>query len=134
MVVGHLGINVPDLELARAYYAEVMPLVGFESFLDASDEFAYMPAHGKRGTYLFFYETVGDASPYSVDTTVGLQHLAFMMRDRASVDRVHDWVTASGGISLEAPRVFSQYPQPYYATFWFDPFGLKLEAVCHHDA
>ncbi len=75
MVVGHLGINVPDLELARAYYAEVMPLVGFESFLDAS-----------------------------------------------------------GGISLEAPRVFSQYPQPYYATFWFDPFGLKLEAVCHHDA
>jgi hypothetical protein len=26
-----------------------------------------------------------------------------------------------------------QYPQPYFATFWLDPWGLMLEAVCHYD-
>ena len=26
-----------------------------------------------------------------------------------------------------------QYPQPYFATFWLNPWGLMLEAVCHHD-
>lgn len=27
----------------------------------------------------------------------------------------------------------AQYPPPYFATFWLDPFGFLLEAVCHHD-
>ncbi|HKP43160.1 hypothetical protein [Mycobacterium sp.] len=62
-MLGHLGINVPDLPVAKDYYGAVMPLVAFE----------------------------------------------------------HE------------PRVFPQYPQPYFATFWLDPWGFMLEAVCHHD-
>ena len=42
-MLGHLGINVPDLSTA--------PLVGFRA--DADDEFAYQPADSKPGTYLF---------------------------------------------------------------------------------
>ncbi len=34
---------------------------------------------------------------------------------------------------LHEPPHFPQYPQPYFATFWLDPFGFMLEAVCHHD-
>jgi catechol-2,3-dioxygenase len=30
-VLGHLGVNVPDLERAKSYYGEVMPLLGFET-------------------------------------------------------------------------------------------------------
>ena len=54
-MLGHVGINVPDLDAARRYYSAVMPLVGFEICLDADDEFAYRPMAGKPGTYLFFY-------------------------------------------------------------------------------
>ena len=28
MVLGHLGVNVPDLAAAKAYYDRVMPLAG----------------------------------------------------------------------------------------------------------
>jgi hypothetical protein len=34
------------------------------------------------------------------------------------------------------PHIFPQYPQypqPYFATFWLDPWGFMIEAVCHHD-
>ncbi len=31
------------------------------------------------------------------------------------------------------PQEWPQYPPPYFATFWLDPFGIMLEAVCHHD-
>ena len=31
------------------------------------------------------------------------------------------------------PQELPQYPPPYYATFWRDPHGFVLEAVCHHD-
>jgi catechol 2,3-dioxygenase-like lactoylglutathione lyase family enzyme len=134
-VLGHLGINVPDLAAARGYYGAVLPRLGFETFLDAVDEFAYRPAGGKPGTYLFFYPSA-EESPYSRHRT-GLQHLAFMVRTRSDVREVHrlvaDLASQFGGQVLHEPRVFPEYPQPYFATFWLDPFGVMLEAVCHHD-
>lgn len=39
-MLGHLGINVPDLPAAKLYYDALMPLVGFEPFFSADDEFA----------------------------------------------------------------------------------------------
>jgi catechol 2,3-dioxygenase-like lactoylglutathione lyase family enzyme len=130
-MLGHIGINVPDLDAAKRYYRVVMPLVGFEIFLDAADEFAYRPAAGKPGTYLFFYPS-GEQTRYSRHQT-GLQHLAFMVRTRSAVQAVQSAVAELGGRILHEPQVFPQYPQPYFATFWLDPWGFMIEAVCHHD-
>ena len=63
----------------------------------------------------------------------GLQHLAFMVPTRSAVHAVHTRAVELGSTVVHEPQVFPQYPQPYYATFWLDPFGIKLEAVCHHD-
>ena len=131
-MLGHLGINVPNLDEARRYYAGLMPLLDFEPFFDAPDEFAFMPAGGKKGTYLFFYPAK-DPRPYSRDETVGLQHLAFVVPTRSAVRAVHDWALSRGSEVLHEPRDFPEYPPPYFATFWLDPFGMMLEAVCHHD-
>jgi catechol 2,3-dioxygenase-like lactoylglutathione lyase family enzyme len=130
-MLGHLGLNVPDLVAAKNYYDDLMPLVGLEPFFDAADEFAYKPADNRPGTYLFFYPG-NSPEPYSPDRT-GLQHLAFMVRRRSLVDRVHRHVVGLRGNVIHAPQHFPQYPGHYYATFWSDPFGIKLEAVCHHD-
>ena len=134
-MLGHLGVNVADLVVAKRYYDEVMPLLGYTEFLAAEDEFAYRPAGGKPGTFLFFYPAA-EQSAYSRHRT-GLQHLAFMCKRRGLVDDVHHTITALvpryGGEVLHAPRAFPEYPPPYYATFWLDPWGFLLEAVCHHD-
>jgi catechol 2,3-dioxygenase-like lactoylglutathione lyase family enzyme len=130
-VLGHLGINVPDLARARRYYDEIMPLVGFELFTSAEDQFAFMPANGKRGTYLFVYPAAEPAE-YS-RYRAGLQHLAFMVPTRSAVRAVHRRVLELGSEVLSAPQEFPQYAPPYFATFWLDPFGFMLEAVCHHD-
>ena len=129
-MLGHLGINVADLEVAKSYYDELLPLLGFEPFLSSADEFAYKPAYGKPGTYLFFYPA--RSSPYSRHAT-GLQHLAFIVATRSGVHVAHDRASALGSEIVHAPRVFPAYPQPYFAAFWLDPFGIMLEAVCHHD-
>jgi catechol-2,3-dioxygenase len=68
-VLGHVGLNVPDLDAARRYYNAVMPRVG---------------------TYLFFHPSV-EQSSYSRNQT-GLQHLAFMVRTRMEVHGVHSAV------------------------------------------
>ncbi len=130
-MLGHLGVNVPDLGRAAAYYGRLMPLLDYEPFLTAEDAIAFMPAGGKRGAYLFLYEATDDRG-FTREAT-GLQHLAFVVPTRTAVHTVHTHVTAVGGTVLHAPQEWPQYPPPYFATFWLDPFGIMLEAVCHHD-
>jgi hypothetical protein len=133
-MLGHLGVNVVDLQTAKAYYDALLPSLGFTEFLSADDEFAYRPAGGKPGTYIFFYPAA-ERSDYSRHR-IGLQHLAFMVNRRSELDEVHrivtDLVARFGGQVLHAPRDFPEYPPPYYAMFWLDPWGFKLEAVCHY--
>ena len=131
MVLGHLGINVPDLDAARRYYGALLPAVGFEVFVDDAVQFAYRPAAGKPGTYLFFYPAADDG-PYSADAT-GLQHLAFIVRSRDEVRAAHALALRLGSVERHAPQDWPQYPPPYFAAFWRDPFGITIEAVCHHD-
>ena len=130
-VLGHIGVNVPDLGQARSYYTPLMPLLDYEPFPTDEDAVAFMPATGQRGAYLFFYEATEEQA-YSREAT-GLQHLAFVVPTRGAVHHVHAHVVRAGSTVLHPPQEWPQYPPPYFATFWLDPFGIMLEAVCHHD-
>jgi catechol 2,3-dioxygenase-like lactoylglutathione lyase family enzyme len=130
-VLGHLGLNVADLDAARRYWTVLMPMLGFEPFLDDADQIAYRPADGKRGTYVFIYGAL-DGRAYSPDA-VGLQHLAFMVRTRQAVHDAYRAALELGSEAVHEPQVFPQYPQPYFAAFWRDQAGFTIEAVCHHD-
>ena len=130
-MLGHIGINVPDLAGAKSYYDQIMPLLGLELFMSGDDQFAYKPAAGKRGTYLFVYPAQQEGE-YSRHRT-GLQHVAFMVPSRSAVHAIHGLVLRLGCEVLHPPQEFPQYPPPYFATFWLDPFAIMLEAVCHHD-
>ncbi|HEY7485152.1 MAG TPA: VOC family protein [Streptosporangiaceae bacterium] len=132
MPLGHLGINVPDLAPAKAYYDALMPLLGFEPFVSDANQFSYRPAGGKVGTHLFFYRADGDRDDYSRHRP-GLQHLAFIVKTRAEVHAAHDWALHHGDPVVHEPQEFPQYHPGYFAVFWTDPRGFMLEVVCHRD-
>jgi hypothetical protein len=60
-----------------------------------------------------------------------------MVRGRTAVTEVHvavaELAVRFDGRVLHEPQHFAQYPPPYFATFWLDPFGFMLEAACHYD-
>ena len=63
----------------------------------------------------------------------GPHHLAFHAESDAVVDRAHEAVVAAGGEVLDPPTDYggrAGYGAYYYAVFFADPDGLKLE-VCH---
>ena len=57
-----------------------------------------------------------------------------MVKTRRAVHDVHAWAVERGADILHEPQEFPQYHEGYYATFWLDPHGFMLEAVCHRDA
>ena len=124
MPIDHVGIGVPDVDDAKAYYDGLMPLVGYQPCFGNG----YCPEDW-QGSQLFLYPTSEDGS-YSRHQ-VGLQHIAFLVPTRAAVDRVHEWVAARGDEVLHAPRPFPEYGENCYATYFLDPHGFKLEVLCH---
>jgi catechol 2,3-dioxygenase-like lactoylglutathione lyase family enzyme len=68
-----------------------------------------------------------DAPPHDL-TAPGFHHLALNAADRAQVDRVHELLVALGADVLDAPAEYDYNPG-YYAVFFRDPDGFKLEVV-----
>lgn len=128
-MLDHVGVNVPELDAAKAYYDVMMPVLGMEPFFESDKEFSYRPAGGKPGTTIFFYRAP-DLGDYS-RRRVGLQHLAFRARARSEVDAAYAKAVELGNGIVFEPQLFPQYHENYYASFWHDPHGFMLEMVCH---
>ena len=64
----------------------------------------------------------------------GLHHLALAVDARADVDAAYTAAVEAGAEILHAPRVFPQYRADYYATFFLDPDGFRLEVASARDA
>ena len=59
-----------------------------------------------------------------------LGHLGLNVRDLTRAKAYYDKVMPLLGYE---DFLSAEDPPPYFATFWIDPFGFMLEAVCHHD-
>jgi glyoxylase I family protein len=60
----------------------------------------------------------------------GLHHLAWSAASRADVDALHALLVEIGATVLDPPADYPEYGEGYYAVFFADPDGLKLE-YCH---
>lgn len=128
--IDHIGLAVPDLAAARHYYDELMGILGLRPWFPqgSGGAFNYGP-DGARGSQLFFYET-REPGAYSRHRT-GLQHLAFLVETRAIVREAHAWARARNAAIVRPPQAMPKYGEHCYATYWLDPHGFMLEAVCH---
>lgn len=124
MPIEHIGLGVPDVDAARAYFDELMPMVGFKPCFGNG----YCPDESP-GTQIFLYAAT-ETQGYSRHG-VGLQHLAFLVPTRADVHRVHEWARDRGDEIVRAPKAFPQYGPHCYATFFLDPLGFVIEVVTH---
>jgi glyoxylase I family protein len=68
----------------------------------------------------------GDQPPDRYD--LGLHHLAFRARSRDAVNERARWLAARGATIESGPAEYD-YSPGYYAVFFYDPDGLKLELV-----
>jgi catechol 2,3-dioxygenase-like lactoylglutathione lyase family enzyme len=124
--IHHLDLTVSDLARSTAFYDRVLPLLGFRRTADCPDgplwqgaytEIGLQRARGPRGQ-----------APHD-RYAPGLHHLAFDAPTRADVDRVHGELVRLDVPVLDPPAEYPQYAPGYYAVFFADPDGMKLEYV-----
>ncbi len=59
---------------------------------------------------------------------MGVHHVCFNAASRAVVDERHEWLLREGARVESAPREYG-YTTGYYAVFFYDPDGIKLELL-----
>lgn len=125
--VHHLFISVNDLVRARAFYAALMPRLGYPSVWEfASDSVGWLGQFGSFWIKQAAAQYVGET--FSKDR-VGLCEIAFRAESRAQIDALACDVETWGGTILDPPREYPEYVPGYYAVFFTDPDGIKLELV-----
>lgn len=140
--LSHIDLSVSDPDRAIPFYDAFFRALGYRRWTIDMPEFtgerprrAAWWVRGPAGE-LFGVE-VRPAAPESRDRphdryAPGLHHMAFHAESPAAVDEVHERVRAAGGRVLDAPADYSGqsgYTEGYYAVFFADPDGVKLEVV-----
>lgn len=125
--VDHIDLAVSSVERSLPFYRELLAPLGFHRISEVE---------GERGETIWYFEGPGSAlgireaqTPGGVDRyRVGLHHLAFEAVSRSIVDERYGWLVERGA-EIESPPKEYPYSAGYYAVFFYDPDGLKLEIV-----
>jgi len=116
---------VNDGARSRVFYDKVLGELGFRKFEDDN----YIHWSNAQMTIAIREASAANRDARFDRYRVGLHHLAFRARTRAEVDAFHDFLVREKITVLDAPAVYPQYGENYYAVFFADPEGMKLELV-----
>ncbi len=127
--VHHVDLVVSSIERSLPFYRDLLAPLGYHRISEVE---------GERGETIWYLIGPGTSiglrqaqseSPESYDRyRVGLHHLALDASSRAAVDERAEWLRARGAEIESGPEEYG-YAEGYYAVFFYDPDGIKLEIV-----
>jgi catechol 2,3-dioxygenase-like lactoylglutathione lyase family enzyme len=121
----HIDLRVKNRAAAQRFYRQVLPVIGFR--VDKSGErWGLFEAEGGKAVEFFCFEEEADHQPNG-------NRIAFWASSREAVDKVAEVVRKAGGRNIEGPELCVEYSPGYYAVFFEDPDGNKLE-VCYRES
>ncbi len=118
--IDHISIRVSDYEKSKIFYSKLFTFLGFEISEDYGSTIGW--TNGK--TRYWIAEAEGRKTQRIGD--VGLHHYAFELRNRRDVDALQAFLEKEK-VKIVDPA--GEYYEDYYAVFFLDPDGLKLEGM-----
>jgi catechol 2,3-dioxygenase-like lactoylglutathione lyase family enzyme len=127
LVIDHVSISVPSIEVARPFYSAVMAALGVAKVYDRPDALGF----GMRCNDIEDFHSclaIYESAAANLDAR---RHWCFKATTRAQVAAFHAAGLANGGKDDGAPGLRPHYHINYFGAFLQDPFGNRVEAVCH---
>ena len=132
--IDHLDLVVSDLQRSLDFYTGLLRPLGYVRTSEIEGErgervvyIGRVGGHGYGSISLRARQSDAHEVPYD-RYGIGLHHLAFSATSRAAVDERADWVRRVGAEIESGPSEWD-YSPGYYAVFFHDPDGLKIEIV-----
>lgn len=123
----HIDLRVKDRAIAQKFYAKILPALGFTR--EKSDEEWGTFYAETKGVPTEFFGFTEDKNHQPNETRI-----AFWADTREEVNSFAEIVRGAGARNLEGPQLWKEYSPGYYALFFEDPDGNKLEICCRQSA
>jgi catechol 2,3-dioxygenase-like lactoylglutathione lyase family enzyme len=125
--VHHVDLVVSSIGRSLPFYRDLLAPLGYHRISEVEGE------RGETIWYLSGPEVVLGLREAQTDGAydryrVGLHHLALEAWSRALVDERAAWLAERGAEIESEPQEYG-YTPGYYAVFFYDPDGIKLEIV-----
>ena len=127
--VHHVDLVVSSIERSLPFYRDLLAPLGYHGISEVEGErgetiyYLWGP-----GTTIGLRETQTNAGEPYDRYAIGLHHLALEATSRAAVDERARWLEDAGAEIESGPSEYA-YQLGYYAVFFYDPDGIKLEIV-----
>jgi catechol 2,3-dioxygenase-like lactoylglutathione lyase family enzyme len=121
--IDHLVIRVSNYEKSKAFYSRLFEFLGFKVL----DEYQHAIGwtNGKTRFWIGQADGRGRKHKHRIGD-VGFHHYAFELRSRKDVDALQAFLKELGAAVVDPA---DEYYDDYYAVFFLDPDGLKLEGM-----
>jgi catechol 2,3-dioxygenase-like lactoylglutathione lyase family enzyme len=127
MGIHHVDLVVSSIERSLPFYRELLGPLGWHGISEVE---------GERGETIWYLNgrdsSIGLREAQSEGANdryrIGLHHLAIEVMSRAVVDERAEWLRANGALLESEPQEYT-YSPGYYAVFFYDPDGVKLELL-----
>jgi catechol 2,3-dioxygenase-like lactoylglutathione lyase family enzyme len=123
--IDHLVLSVGDLARSKAYYARVLGFLGFRLKYDIGDFAGW--SNGRTLFWIAQADAQGRKRRHRKGD-IGFHHYAFELESRAAVDALGAFLEKHGLPVADPPDSYNGDDQ-YYAVFFHDPDGMRLEAM-----
>jgi catechol 2,3-dioxygenase-like lactoylglutathione lyase family enzyme len=130
-LIHHLDLTVKDPWASRAFYDAVLGFMGYRLAKEDSRGFDWdLATPSGACCSIGLAKAEGNGRMRLHDRySPGLHHVAWQTDSRADVDRLYVLLREIGATILDPPAEYPQYSPGFYAVFFADPDGLKLEYV-----
>ena len=125
-ILDHIDLRVKDMDAARTFYGKLLPALGFACDRSDAEWGTFYSVGGDKPSEFFVFEQDRQHQPNGT-------RIAFWAETREEVDRMAGLVREIGARNIEGPELRCEYSPGYYAVFFKDPDGNKLE-ICYRES
>jgi catechol 2,3-dioxygenase-like lactoylglutathione lyase family enzyme len=122
--IDHLVLSVGDFVRSKEFYDKLLGFLGFERKYDYADMAGW--SNGKTLFWIAAADAQGRKRKYRKGD-IGFHHYAFELASRNDVDALGAFLEENGMTVLDPPGEY--YGRNYYAVYFADPDGMKLEGM-----
>lgn len=119
--IDHLTIAVSDFRRSKRFYAALYKFLGMKVMDEYPDAMGW-----KNGNSRFWITQARNTGSEHRFGDVGYHHYAFALRSRKDVDDLQALLKKMGATIVDPA---GEYYDNYYAVYFLDPDGLKLEGM-----
>jgi catechol 2,3-dioxygenase-like lactoylglutathione lyase family enzyme len=124
--IDHLVIRVGNYARSRQFYDTVLGFLGFKRKYEYGRHAGW--SNGRTLFWIGEADAEGKKHKHRAGN-IGFHHYAFELARRRDVDDLHAVLLQHGVTVVDPPADYPDYGKGYYAVYFLDPDGLKLEGM-----